>query len=91
MPEFCMDRKTVDGMNVEISCAEIEENFKKLKNGKAAGFDDIPYEFYKNGGRGVTDKLYTLFKEIWVNERVPDKWNECKVILLHKGGHKSKK
>ena len=46
------------------SCAEIEENLKKIKNGRAAGFDDIPYEFYKNGSRGVTDKLYTLFKEI---------------------------
>ena len=52
---------------------------------------DIPYEFYKNGDRGVTDKLYILFKEIWVSERVPDKCNECKVILLHKGGYKSKK
>ena len=72
MPELCVERKTVDGMLVEISCVKIEENLKKVKNGKAAGLDDMPYDFYKNGGRCVTEKLYALFKEIWVNERVPD-------------------
>ena len=77
-------------MNLEISCVEIEENVK-LKNGKAAEFDDLLYELYEDGGRCVTEKLYALFKEMWVNERAPDKWNECKVILLHEGGNKSKK
>ena len=44
MPELCVEGKTVDGMNAEISCAEIEENLRKLENGKAARFDNIPYE-----------------------------------------------
>ena len=27
---------------------------------------------------------------MWEEERVPRKWNECRVTLIHKGGYKSK-
>ena len=65
--------------------------FKNLKNGKAAGMDGIPYELYKYGGEKVMDMLWSMFGEVWREEKVPRKWNESRVILLHKGGHKSKK
>ena len=34
--------------------------------------------------------LAILFSKVWEEERVPGKWNESKVIPLHKGGSKSK-
>ena len=34
--------------------------------------------------------LYELFKKVWDEEAVPSKWNESRVLLLHKGGNKSK-
>ena len=74
-----------------FSKEEIARYLKKLKKRKATGLDGIPNELYKEGGEGVTEGLYVLFKKIWEEGRVPIKWNESKVTLLHKGGHKSKK
>ena len=91
MPQMYIERKDMGEMNEEMSHDEIESFLKKLKNGKAAGPDGIPYEMFKNGGRCMIEKLHDIFRKIWNEERVPKKWNECKVILLHKGGHKSKK
>ncbi|KAF2349462.1 Reverse transcriptase domain [Trinorchestia longiramus] len=75
----------------EITSVEIETFLKKVKNGKASGPDDIPYEFYKHSGERIIEMLRGLFDEIWRCERVPDEWNKCNVVLLHKGGHKNMK
>ena len=45
---------------------------------------------YKNGGEVVIDIMTELFNQVWEEEGVPRRWNECRVILLHKGGYKSK-
>ena len=34
--------------------------------------------------------MYKLFGEVWDREEVPLKWNESRVVLIFKGGHKSK-
>ena len=74
-----------------ITWVEVEQIVKKLKNGKAAGLDQISHEMYKWGGPGMIDLLVSLFGKIWNAETVPKRWNENRVILLHKGGQKSKK
>ena len=83
----CVSLERKDAM---ISREEVERCVKRQKNGKAAGLDDLPYELYKNGGEVMIDRLTELFNCVWEKERVPRKWNECRVTLLHKGGHKSK-
>ena len=35
-------------------------------------------------------ELYQLYTRVWEEEAVPLKWNESRVLLLHKGGNKSK-
>ena len=70
---------------------EVKEVVDKLKNGKAAGNDGVRYEMYKFGGDKVVDWLSELYKVEWREMKIPEKWNESKVILLHKGGHKSKR
>lgn len=69
---------------------EIREVIKGLKNGKGVGVDGVPYEFFKFGGEWIVEALYDLFKRVWEDECIPLKWNESKVILLHKGGNRSK-
>ena len=69
---------------------EIREVTKGLKNEKGVGFDGIPYEFFKYGGTWAVEALYRLFGAVWETETIPGKWNESKVILLHKGQNKSK-
>ena len=85
-----MERKDADELNERISREEVEKCVKRQKNGKAAGPDGIPYEFYKHGGEVVIDSMTKLFNRVWEGERVPKKWNECRVTLIHKGGHKCK-
>ena len=89
--ELKIETKDLRSLDNVIQRTEIERVLKGLKNGKATGMDGIPYEFYKHGGERIVDMLWSLFKEVWSEERVPQKWNESRVILLHKGGHKSKK
>ena len=89
--ELLLDRSEMDEVDREVTGYEVEQVLKKLKNGKAAGMDEIPYEMYKWGGARMVDLLVCLFNAIWTEERVPERWNESRVILLHKGGHKSKK
>jgi hypothetical protein len=86
-----IERKELDDMNEEPQLEEVRRVVVKLRNEKAAGFDEIPYEMYKFGGEMMIKKLHELFVEIWKEERVPSKWNESKVVLLHKGGCKSRK
>ena len=86
-----IETKDLSCLDKEIERGEIERILKCLKNDKATGMDGIPYEMYKYGGDRVVDMLWNLFNTVWRDERVPEKWNESRVILLHKGGHKSKK
>ena len=90
---FQMEQKSLDEneMDEVPTIDEIKKVCEKLKNGKAAGNDRIPYEMYKFGGSTLLEKLNELYVEIWRNERVPESWNETRVTLLHKGGCKSKK
>ena len=75
----------------EFERREIEKVVRCLKNGKAAGMDGLPYEMFKFGGTAVIDMLLELYNSVWNEEKVPSKWNESRVVLLHKGGHKNKK
>ena len=84
-------RKIEEEMDEEMSLEEIERYVKKLKNGKAAGMDGIPNEFYKEGGQSMIEGMHELFKCIWREEEVPRSWNDSRVTLIHKGGNKSKK
>ena len=75
IPMFEMKQKRLDYMDDEPDEDEIKKVCEKLKNGKAAGNDRIPYEMYKFGGKIIVEKLKELFVEIWRNERVPESWN----------------
>ena len=94
--KYTCDIDLINGMrevDIDISnpsMVEIRETLKSLKNNKGAGIDGIPYEFFKFGGEWAVRALFELYKQVWVEEVVPAKWNESRVILLHKGGNKSK-
>ena len=74
-----------------ISCdppskAEIRKAILMLKNGKAAGPDEIPAEAIKADLETATDMLHNLFGKIWEKEEVPAQWKEGIVIKLPKKG-----
>jgi hypothetical protein len=64
---------------------EIIAAIKKLKNGRAAGPDDIPAELLKYAAVPVAHALHRLFEEIWCTGTVPAAWREGVIISLYKG------
>lgn len=59
-----LERKDVDEVKEPISRDEVERCVRKLKNGKAAGPDQISYELCKNEGEAVTDRMSELFYSV---------------------------
>ena len=57
-----------------------------LRNGKAAGPDEIPAKAIKADVETATNMLHSLFSKIWQEEELPAQWKECIVIKLPKKG-----
>ena len=88
-----IDQKEVSDMNInynDITKTEIKAALKSLKNGKAAGCDDIPAEILKSDLTTSTNVLYDLFKKIWKTEQVPNDWRTGLLVKIPKKGDLSK-
>ena len=64
---------------------------KNMKNGKAAGPEDVPPEFWKivaeNGE--ACGALLQVCQACWETKAIPAKWRKANVILLFKKGDSS--
>jgi len=67
---------------------EVRTQSRKMANGKAAGPDDIPAEYWKRlteGSRSL--KILThLVNEIWAQRKIPEDWNLAIVSTIFKKG-----
>ena len=70
----------------EPSMTEIRKAIKTLKNGKAAGPDEIPAEAIKADMDTAVSILHSLFSKIWKEEQIPAEWKEGIIIKLPKKG-----
>ena len=77
-----MDNANVD--TPEITREEVEKAMGKLKNGKAAGNDNITAELLKNGGEAVVDWVTELVQEVWRTRQVPQEWKNATLVPLFK-------
>nr|KAG5700724.1 hypothetical protein BaRGS_029089 [Batillaria attramentaria] len=68
------------------SKVEIRKAIMTLRNGKAAGPDEIPAEAIKADTETAVNMLHSLFSKIWEKEEVPAQWKEGIVIKLPKKG-----
>ena len=57
----------------------------KLKNGKAAGKDEVTGEMIKGGGDRVVDWILMLFNIVFESGAVPEDWRSAVIVPLHKG------
>ena len=69
-----------------ITRIEIKNAIKKLKNGNAAGCDNIPPEAIKAGGDTSEEVLLGLCNRIWNEEKIPEEWKKGLIIKLPKKG-----
>ena len=78
-----------DELNIKtgrITRIEIKNAIKKLKNGKAAGCDNIPPEAIKAGEDTSEEVLLDLCNRIWSEEKMPEGWKKGLLIKLPKKG-----
>lgn len=65
---------------------ELETAMKTLKNGKAAGVDDLTVEQIKHLGPKATNWLLDLYNNSLSTIKIPKAWRKSKVIALLKPG-----
>ena len=61
---------------------EIRNAIKYMRNGKAAGPDNIPADALKVDIRTNVELFYPLFNKIWEEVQVPTEWKDCYLIKL---------
>ena len=65
---------------------EIQLALSRLKNGKAAGLDNIYLEVLKVDSEITAEMLYPLLEKIWKEEKIPEDWEEGLIIKIPKKG-----
>ena len=68
------------------STSEIRRALKELKNGKAAGVDNITAELLKVDTNLTAEALQPLFVNIWNSEEFPEDWMEGIIVKIPKKG-----
>ncbi|GBP61990.1 Oxysterol-binding protein-related protein 9 [Eumeta japonica] len=74
-----------DGNKCEITMNEIMNGLKRIKVGKAAGYDRVSSEILKDGTAIVASLLYQPFNKCWKSHRVPNDWCKSVIVLLYQG------
>jgi len=64
---------------------EVVKAIRKLRNGKAAGPDNIQPEMFKYAEGPIAQSLYDLFQKVWSTGKVPSDWKEGLIMSLYKG------
>ena len=82
--EHFMDELTIS--EDPLTKAEIISTVRELKNGKAAGFDEVSPDVLKADPATTADVLDSLLKRIWELENMPEDWRRGLIIKLPKKG-----
>lgn len=69
------------------SLSEIATAIKKLKNGKAAGSDNLPAELFKTSPEIAARVIQPQLHDMWNSERIPSELKEGVIVKLPKKGN----
>jgi len=67
------------------SLEEVRTAIDKLRNGQAAGLDDISPELLKCAKKPISIALHTLFPKVWITGKVLADWRDAIIVSLYKG------
>ena len=70
----------------DVEAWEVKLAVKQSKKGKAPGPDNVTIDLIETAGELVYERLATLFSECLHQSKIPEKWDEAMIILLHKKG-----
>ena len=57
----------------DLTMEELKRTINQAKKNKAAGEDDVPYEFLQHLGPTVKQLLLIMFNICWAGEEIPGK------------------
>jgi hypothetical protein len=63
---------------------EVQIAIAKLKMYKSPVSDEIPAELIPAGGKILLSAIHKLINCVWNKEELPDQWNECIIVPVHK-------
>ena len=73
-------------LNEPIRFEEVKKAIAKLKNGKAAGIDDMVNEVIKHGGEPVHILICQLIRACFELENIPQEWMKGIIFPIYKAG-----
>ena len=76
----------LDESEQDIKMQELQRAIDESANNKAAGEDDVPYEFLKHLGPKARNMLLHIYQRVWRGERIPRKWLTAVIKPLLKDG-----
>ena len=76
----------LDESEQDIKMQELQRAIDESTNNKAAGEDDVPYEFLKHLGPKARNMLLHIYQRVWRGERIPRKWLTAVIKPLLKDG-----
>ena len=68
----------------DVTREEVEKAMTMLKNGTAAGNDNIAADLLNNGGETMVDWVTELVQEVWRKRKVPQEWKDAMLVSLFK-------
>ena len=84
--QFLKSRPARTEEEQDITMEELERVIGTAGNNKAAGDDDVPYEFIKRLGPRAKKFLLKICNRIWAGEEVPRSWRTAVIKTLLKDG-----
>jgi len=63
---------------------DTELAIQSMNNNKSPGIDNIPVELYKSGGGLLFNKIHSLIKRIWKEEKMPTGWKTNIIVPIYK-------
>lgn len=79
------DRRREDGEG-KMSKEEIRGMIRRLKDGKAGGYDGIPGEVWKYGGKDLVNWGWNFCKGVWKGVGWSEGWKERVIVSIVKKG-----
>ena len=63
---------------------DIEMAIQSMNNNKSITIDNIPTELYKKGGGLLLNKIHSLIKGTWKEEKLPTDWTKNITVSTYK-------
>ena len=80
------ENRELEESEKDINMQEMQRAIEEAANNKAAGEDDIPYEFLKHLGPKAREMLLHIYQRVWRGEEIPRKWLTAIIKPLLKDG-----